>query len=94
MKQDIVFIGDLLSFRYLEDWAFSHGYDEWLHQWIEPHWLAWLVVLLKEMPDDPNVFVHGKWATIQRIETKLLEAVKDEIESWPLPASTTEENGE
>lgn len=35
--------------------------------------MAWLVQVCRHLPDDPERFPHGKWATIQRIEGQLTE---------------------
>lgn len=75
---DLIHIRGLLSWKAFEDWGFERGYSEWLHEWIEPQWLAWLLAILREMPDDPTLFLHGKWATIQHLEGKLTEAAKKE----------------
>lgn len=44
-----------------------------LFKWIEPETCAWLVERLKHVPDSPDVFPNGKWATIQRLEEMLTE---------------------
>ena len=36
--------------------------------------MAWLLLVLRELPDDAARFPHGKWATIQRLEGQLTEA--------------------
>jgi len=38
--------------------------------------MAWLVLVLKELPDSERTFPRGKWATIQHIEGQLREAAK------------------
>lgn len=45
-----------------------------------PETMAWLVLLLKQIPDTEEVFPHGKWATIQNIESQLEECAKDYID--------------
>lgn len=76
---DLVYIGDLLSYKTFEDWGFDRGYNEWLHQWIEPQWLSWLIFILREVPDDPSFFTYGKWATIQAMEDRIIKAARKEL---------------
>lgn len=38
--------------------------------------MAWLAKVLRYVDDDPKIFPHGKWATIQRIEGQVEEAAK------------------
>jgi hypothetical protein len=38
-----------------------------------PEPIAWLWFVLREMPDTPERFPHGKWATLQHIESQLRE---------------------
>jgi len=38
--------------------------------------MAWLVLVLRELPDSAARFPRGKWATIQYIEGQLQEAAK------------------
>ena len=81
--QDLVYAGALseLTRRALREYSSAHGYDEWLEErhWIQPHWFAWLVALLKEEKDTPELFPKGKWATIQRMEELLAESARAEI---------------
>lgn len=79
VESGMVYIGGLLSWPDIEEWAFLQGYDEWLRKWIQPQWLAWLITLLRELDDEADVFTHGKWATIQRMEAILAEAAKVEL---------------
>lgn len=44
-----------------------------------PETMAWLVLLLKLIPDSEKVFPLGKWATIQEIERQLQECAKQRI---------------
>ncbi len=37
---------------------------------------AWFWFQLRELPDDPYRFPRGKWATLQSIEAKLIEAAQ------------------
>ncbi len=67
--------------RALERYAEKHGYDEWVRRWSEPQWLAWLIALLQEEPDSPELFPHGKWATIQHMRTLLAEAARAEVKN-------------
>ena len=75
-QAELVNLGGMFSFKLFESWAFDNGYDEWLRSWIQPQWMAWLIYLLKELPDDSEFFLHGKWATIQRMEELLHGEVK------------------
>lgn len=77
----MIHLGGLLSWPVFEDWGFERGYSEWLHTWSEPQWIAWLLWILKAEPDDSTVFLHGKWATIQRIEELLAIAAKKELKN-------------
>lgn len=36
-----------------------------------PERMAWAVLILRELPDRPEWFVAGKWATIQHIQGQL-----------------------
>jgi len=36
-----------------------------------PERMAWVVLVLKKLDDNENWFPHGKWATIQNIESQL-----------------------
>jgi hypothetical protein len=76
---DLIHIGDMLSWQAFERWAEKRGYEEWLRRWIEPQWLAWLIVILEEAPDEPELFQHGKWATIQVLKAKLIKAAQQEL---------------
>ena len=40
-----------------------------------PERMAWIVLLLRKMPDDPKQFPRGKWATIQHIEEQITRCV-------------------
>jgi hypothetical protein len=39
-----------------------------------PERMAWIVAVLKELPDSDEAFPHGKWATIQALESQVQEA--------------------
>jgi hypothetical protein len=41
-----------------------------------PERMAWAVLVLRELPDRPEWFVAGKWATIQYIEGQLAACAK------------------
>lgn len=41
---------------------------------VEP--MAWLILVLRHLPDDESIFPHGKWATIQSIEQQLDAAAR------------------
>ena len=38
--------------------------------------MAWLALVLRELPDTPERFPNGKWATIQHLESQLQIAAK------------------
>jgi hypothetical protein len=46
-----------------------------------PEKMAWIVLLLKEIPDSEKNFPFGKWATIQEIERQLQECAKHRVEA-------------
>ncbi len=33
--------------------------------------IAWLVLILTYLPDEADIFPHGKWATIQHLQSQL-----------------------
>ncbi len=66
-----IYIGDLLSFRTFQAFAERRGWDEWFRPYIEPQWLCWFIEIMKQSDDDPALFPHGKWATIQVLENKV-----------------------
>lgn len=45
-----------------------------------PERMAWVVLVLRALPDAPGRFPHGKWGTIQAIETQLIECAATEAE--------------
>lgn len=45
----------------------------------QPERMAWIVLLLRNVPDSEENFPHGKWATIQNIEYQLDVAATDKI---------------
>jgi len=49
----------------------------------QPERMAWIVLLLRKLPDTEAIFPHGKWATIQAIEGQLDTAARDYIEAMP-----------
>jgi hypothetical protein len=79
VQSGMIHIGSMLSFRAFERWGEEHGYEEWLRSWIQPQWAAWLVFLLQAEPDTPELFPHGKWATIQRLQELVLLAAAQEL---------------
>lgn len=76
---DMVHLGSLLSFRALERYGETHGYDEWLKSWTMCKEAAWLVYLLRQEADTMELFPHGKWATIQAIQNLLDAAAKETL---------------
>jgi hypothetical protein len=67
--------------RALEWYSDAHDYVDWLgdRRYIDGTWFAWLIALLKEEPDTPELFPKGKWATIQRMQDLLAIAAREEI---------------
>lgn len=45
----------------------------------QPERMAWIVLILRKLPDSEENFPHGKWATIQNIESQLDKAATDKI---------------
>lgn len=52
--------------------------------------MAWLVLVLRETPDTAERFPHGKWATIQSIESQLVAAAKEFVASVSTTTGETE----
>jgi hypothetical protein len=46
---------------------------------ILPEQMAWIVAVLKLLPDGPGRFPRGKWATIQHIESQLMLMAEDAV---------------
>lgn len=55
---------------------FESGIMGEFNNYIEPRDLALFVEILKHVQDDPNVFIHGKWAMIQFLQAKLEDQIK------------------
>ena len=70
MKDDLIHVGGLLSWSAIRNFGSIRGY-EWIQAWMEPQWVAWLTEILKQSDDDPLLFPHGKWATIQHLQDKV-----------------------
>lgn len=64
---------ELWSYEAIEKFARRRGY-EWYQPVMEPQWVAWLIEILKQSEDIPELFPHGKWATIQRLQNLLCAA--------------------
>jgi hypothetical protein len=63
----------------LREWAKWVLHDESaLDGTTREHW-AWVAYLLRGTPDRPEWFPKGKWATIQVLESELMEEAKREI---------------
>ena len=83
----------------LRDYSSRWDYNEWLEDrsWVSTEHFAWLIALLKEETDTPEVFPKGKWATLQRMEHLLSEAMKEYIQlrlatqPTPLDGGTAQE---
>lgn len=57
--------------------AISHALGQDFNKVETPERMAWVLYLLRRLPDD--LFPHGKWATIQGIETQLIECADTQI---------------
>jgi hypothetical protein len=55
------------TYKALDALASRRGW-EWFQPCMEPAWVAWLIEILKQSDDDPVLFPHGKWATIQQLQ--------------------------
>jgi hypothetical protein len=72
------------TYNALTNWAEALGYGKWFHsRWIEPQWLAWLIALLGAEEDKPELFPHGKCATVQFLQDILEKAAVAELKSKP-----------
>lgn len=78
---DLTVLSPEASYALLETYAYQRDFDPWLHKFIEPQWFAWLIALLKAEPDNEEFFPKGKWATIQRLEQLLENAVTAELQA-------------
>ena len=67
------------SFGAIKRLSVEQGWPE-LNPWIEPEQAALLFCRLRNTPDSQDTFPTGKWATIQRIEGLLEEAVAMDME--------------
>jgi hypothetical protein len=72
------------TMRALDRYAEQHGYEEWLKGWMEPQWAAWLTFLLAAEEDTPELFPHGKWATIQHIQSLIADEADSTISTRKL----------
>jgi hypothetical protein len=88
-KSDLIHIGDMHSYRAWERFAEQREWIEWFHRWIEPQWLAWFIEILKQSDDDPELFPHGKWASIQVLQGKIAAAAAGERHTIPQKLRTT-----
>lgn len=68
------------TYRCLEQLARRRGW-EWFQPCTEPEWVCWLIEILKQSDDDPNLFPHGKWATIQNLQGLVAAAAAGERHS-------------
>jgi hypothetical protein len=71
---DHIYIGDMHSFHAWAAFAERRGWDEWFHSWIASEWLCWFIEVLKQSDDDPTLFPHGKWASIQVLQGEVAAA--------------------
>lgn len=77
MADSISIKKNLLSYATIEKFARMRGY-EWYQPVMEPQWVAWLIEILKQSPDTPELFPHSKWATIQRLQNLIAVAAAGE----------------
>ena len=63
--------------------ALSMALDQDFNRIEQPERMAWILLILKKLPDKESIFPHGKWATIQSIEGQLDEAARDKVNSLP-----------
>lgn len=70
MMSDSINMREMHSYPDWERYARRRDY-EWFQPQMEPQWVAWWVEILKQSEDTPELFPHGKWASIQRLQAKL-----------------------
>jgi len=63
--------------------ALSSALDQDFNRVELPERMAWILLILKKLPDTESIFPHGKWATIQNIEGQLDGAARDAVEALP-----------
>lgn len=61
--------------RAISDALFESGWDVGT-SWIDLPTCAAIYFLLKRSPDNPDLFPKGKWATLQRMEQLIDEAIR------------------
>lgn len=67
-REDFIYLDVLPStYRALEGLTSRHGWRD-LSKYIEPGELLLLIERLKRAVDTDEIFPHGKWATIQRLQ--------------------------
>jgi hypothetical protein len=57
----------------------------------QPERMAWVVLVLRKLKDQPIVFPRGKWATIQEIERQLDHAAVERASKCTLITGATED---
>ena len=57
----------------------GHAIDQDMYTYTQPERMAFIVLLLKRIPDNDDYFPRGKWATIQVIEGQLQEIAEDKV---------------
>jgi hypothetical protein len=67
---DSINMREMHSYPDWERFARRRNY-EWFQPIMEPEWVAWWIEILKQSEDVPDLFPHGKWASIQRLQAKL-----------------------
>ena len=67
-ESDFVQVGKL-SYETKQAWGIDRTY-------LLPEVASWLFFRLREMPDSPELFPKGKWASIQFLEGLIVEQAK------------------
>ena len=62
----------------IASWSSRNDLDEVIgeHGWLPPEWASYLYFALEAEDDAPELFPHGKWATLQHLHALILEAQK------------------
>ncbi len=78
---DAVYINALSpETRYALDNALEESGWDVGKSWIDLPTCAAIFFLLKAAKDDPELFPKGKWATLQRLEELIMQAIKPSAE--------------
>lgn len=57
----------------------------------DPERMAWIVLILRKLKDEPHVFPRGKWPTIQEIERQLEHHAVIAAKACPVIQGVTED---